>query len=118
MFFVGCDIELVDRFEDKKDDLDFLDLVFTKSEQQHCLMQTQFAQHLAARFCGKEAVIKALSSAGLHKVAFTDIEIINDTNGVPTVSLKNKFHTVIEVQVSLSHCKTHAMAQAIAIKRS
>jgi holo-[acyl-carrier protein] synthase len=113
MFFIGCDIEEISRFEGKNEDKEFLNILFSKNEQQYCLSNDQYAQHLAARFCGKEAIIKACYSAGIIDISYGDLEIINDEDGVPRVNFLKDIPVIPMVQVSLSHCKNYAMANAI-----
>ncbi|KUO63103.1 MAG: hypothetical protein APF84_11285 [Gracilibacter sp. BRH_c7a] len=73
---------------------------------------------LAARFAGKEAVLKALGT-GLRGLSWHDIEIISNEVGEPQVYLSSKAREVAlsrgagEVRVSLSHSKDLAIAVAI-----
>lgn len=73
---------------------------------------------LAARFAGKEAVLKALGT-GLRGISWHDIEIINNELGEPEVYLSSKARDIALsrgtgiVKVSLSHCKDLAIAVAI-----
>jgi holo-[acyl-carrier protein] synthase len=47
--------------------------LFTDAELEYALARARPGQHLAARFCAKEAVAKAL---GLTGWAFRDVEIV------------------------------------------
>ena len=73
---------------------------------------------LAARFAGKEAVLKALGT-GLRGLCWHDIEIINNEMGEPEVFLSSKAKDIAlsrgsgRVKVSLSHSKDLAIAVAI-----
>jgi holo-[acyl-carrier protein] synthase len=91
----------------------FLRRIYTDSELQ--LYKNKPAS-LAARFSGKEAVIKALGS---NRVAYRDIEIIPDEGGQPHVNLYGKAGKraqdigVKNLAVSLSHCRDYAVACAV-----
>lgn len=113
---IGVDIEEVKRFEGltAEKDARFLNKIFTKNELDYCYGRANTAQHLAARFAAKEAVIKALSSLGKDKITYHDIEITNNDKGVPSASfLKNGFKN-LQVLVSMSHTEGNAIAFALA----
>ena len=57
---IGVDIESVDRFKEHDKNGSFLKRIFTNKELEYCFSFTDFAQHLAVRYSGKEAVVKAL----------------------------------------------------------
>lgn len=111
--YIGCDIEEISRFEGKENDTHFLDRIYTSKELEYSLKDAKIAHHLAVRFCAKEAVYKALSSSGINGINYKDIEIVNEENGVPIVNLIKPIAGSPEIRISLSHCKTHAMAQVI-----
>ena len=70
---LGTDIQLIEDF--KKVNRNFLEKIFTEREIAYCSKKKNKAQHLAARFAGKEAVIKALYCFG-EKLFYKDIEIL------------------------------------------
>ncbi len=111
--YIGVDIEEVIRFENKSADKDkaLLDKIFTKAELEYCFSKMFYAQHLTARYCAKEAVVKALYPAGIHDVYYKDIEVLNDADGCPSVSIKK--YPNIKTKLSLSHTKTTAIASVI-----
>src|SRR5207248_6886937 len=53
--------------------------LFTEAEQAYAASRARPGQHLAARFCAKESVAKALS---MEAWSFRDVEVI-DTGGSP-----------------------------------
>lgn len=108
-FGIGTDIESIDRFRelDYVENKLFLNKIFTENELKYCFSKETAAHHLAVRYTGKEAIIKALSSMG-KTLKFKQIEIHNDENGVPLVRINN-FHN-LQVYLSLSHCKDKAIA--------
>ena len=62
MIGIGVDIEKTDRFKKKLKDKRFLNKIFTQEELNYCFSNKYPEKHLAARFAGKEAMIKAYCS--------------------------------------------------------
>lgn len=117
-FAVGTDIEEISRFEkySKNPSDSFLKRIYTKTEIEYCFSHKAPEYHLAARFSGKEAVYKALSSLGAQNVRYSDIEIKNDKNGVPYVNiLVNDCHDLV-FRLSLSHGNGNSLASVVVIK--
>lgn len=107
---IGVDIEDISRFKNKEQA--FYERVFTPLEIKYCLSKKNPAPHFAARFCAKEAVFKALSSAGINDIVISQIEIYNDSVNRPHIrflkpDIKYKCH------ISLSHEKEKAIAFAM-----
>ena len=118
----GTDIIEIGRIKDSIEDMGerFLERVFTKKEIEYCeSRRNQKYQHYAGRFAGKEAVFKAISQLLDDKfdIEWKDIEITNDPNGRPYVSiLKEDISTKINsIDISISHCKAYATANAMII---
>lgn len=113
----GTDIESIERFNNYSlsDDAGFLKSIFSEEELNYCFSKDYPAPHLAARFVGKESVIKALYSIGIEDVFYKDIEILNMANGVPYVNLNN-IYSNIQFKISLSHSKDNAIAFVIAME--
>jgi holo-[acyl-carrier protein] synthase len=91
--------------------------LFTDAERDYAAARTRPAQHLAARFCAKEAVAKALELEGLN---FREIEVVNLASGAPRVQLtgaaaRRAEQLGVDVAVSLSHTDTSAGAVAILV---
>jgi len=87
--------------------------LFTHAELEYAAARARPAQHLAARFCAKEAVAKAL---GLDGWAFRDVEVVASETapsvrltGTPAARAGGR-----AVSVSLTHTRTTAGAVAIA----
>ncbi len=112
---IGIDIEDVNRFRpfifNKKKSLK---RIFTKKELSYCHTKNDPAQHLAARFCAKEAVYKALSDINGPKLSFNEIEIKKQKNGKPEVLLGKNY----AIKISLSHTSKMAICVAIASKNA
>ena len=115
---VGVDIEYIDRFRmlNKVRHRSFLKMIFTKKEQSYCFSRKDPAPHLAARFCAKEAIVKALGSMGIHKVAYSKIEIVKNAKGVPQVIFHIKGKK-FQIQISISHARDYAIACAVILQK-
>lgn len=88
--------------------------LFTESERTYAAARARPGQHLAARFCAKEAVAKALR---MEAWSFHDVEIVAE-DGPPEVRLtgaaaRRASELGVEVRVSLTHTRRNAAAVAI-----
>jgi holo-[acyl-carrier protein] synthase len=112
---VGLDLLDVDRLERALARRPRLaERLFTDGERSYAASRARPAQHLAARFCAKEAVAKAL---GLRAWSFTDVEVVA-TDAAPAVRLSGAAaararELGAEPAVSLTHTDTTAGAVAI-----
>lgn len=108
---VGIDIEEVARFRACNPAVKqrFYRAIFTQKEMQYCMSNKDPYPHFTARFCAKEAVIKALRR---KHISLRHIEIINDAQGRPRVNVKEKNNHYM-IEISLSHTKQHAIAIAL-----
>ena len=117
----GTDIIEIDRIEKsiKQSGEKFLNRVYTEKEIQYCESKKgQKYQHYAARFAAKEAVFKALTIKieNKYEIEWKDIEITNNEQGRPKVTLSPKIQEKLEIldmDISLSHCKNYATANVI-----
>ncbi len=111
---VGTDIIEVSRIKRALDHRDgFAARTFTPAEREYCLSGGNPAQRFAGRFAAKEAVAKSLGT----RLAWHDVEILADERGKPVVTLSNKAAALSRgrrIVVSISHCRTYAVAHAIA----
>lgn len=112
MIYTGCDIEDILRFENKNQK--FLDRIFTKNELEYCLKSKNQAQHLAARYCAKEAVVKALSNVYDKTIPYNKIEILKNANGSVYVNILIDELKKLDFSLSISHEKQKAIAFVIA----
>ncbi len=110
MYEIGTDIEKVERFKKRLDDSSFLKSIFTKKELTYCFSKAHPAQHLAARFCAKEACIKTLKCK-FEK--FNKIEILNNEDGSPYLKILDEKYKNYNFKVSMSHTKDYANAVVI-----
>lgn len=115
IYHIGSDIIEIERFNSdicKSDS--FLLKIFTKPEIEYCSKFKKADEHYAARFAGKEAVIKAFAPCGI-RLAFHDIEITNHESGYPVASINHADAGRYQVSLSLSHSGSHAMAVALVV---
>ena len=105
---IGVDIEEISRFKGKSKD--FIERIFTKYEIEYCSKFKNPESHYAARFCAKEAVIKALTPFGIHIAEYNLIEVLKDENNCPKIKILKDLDKNIDIEVSLSHDKTKAIA--------
>ncbi len=112
---IGTDIVDIHRFESivKNEEYSFLQKNYSDNELRYCFSKENVSSHLAGRFAGKEAVMKALYSQGLKPVAYKKIEILNDETGVPHVRVKTIEYEKLKAEISISHCEDKAIAFAI-----
>ncbi|MGI8903484.1 MAG: holo-ACP synthase [Solirubrobacteraceae bacterium] len=113
---VGIDLLEIDRLERALARRPRLaERLFTESERAYAAARGRPAQHLAARFCAKEAVAKAL---GLQTWSFRDVEVVAG-DGPPTIRLHGGASARaaalgVVVRVSLTHTRRDAGAVALA----
>jgi holo-[acyl-carrier protein] synthase len=110
---IGLDLLEIDRMERALARRPALaERLFTEGELDYAASRARPGQHLAARFCAKEAVAKAI---GLEDGwAFDDVEVVA-TGGAPEVRLTGRAaeRTPGPVRISLTHSR--GMAAAVAI---
>ncbi len=117
----GTDIIEINRIRESIEGLEdkFINRVFTKKEIEYCeSKKTQKYQHYAARFAAKEAAFKAVSESLNDKYSLTwqDVEIENDKNGRPVIKInKINMDQVINIDLSISHCKEYACANVVVL---
>ena len=107
---VGIDIIEIDRIKQSVDNYGdlFLNKVFTQKELEYCLSKSNKYQHLAARFAAKEAVYKALASGWHENLTWQSIEISNEPNGLPVVTLHGSLNQFLKEKESLKISKSHS----------
>ncbi|MDR0704644.1 MAG: holo-ACP synthase [Planctomycetaceae bacterium] len=123
---IGTDIiecERIDRMVQRHGS-HFVDRVFTKREIQYCTDRKSSDQHFAGRWAAKEAVLKALGTGWISGIAWTDVEVVNESSGAPRIQLHGGAAKIAEekqlseIQISISHCKSHAIAFAAAVSKT
>jgi holo-[acyl-carrier protein] synthase len=113
---VGIDLLEIERLERALERTPRLaERLFTEAERAYAASRGRPGQHLAARFCAKEAVAKAL---GIESWNFHEVEVIG-TGGPPAIRLSGAAadraaELGVRVEVSLTHTTRDAAAVAIA----
>jgi holo-[acyl-carrier protein] synthase len=113
---LGIDLLEIERLEQALERRPNLaERLFTGDERAYAARRRRPAQHLAARFCAKESVAKALD---LRAWSFREIEVV-DTGGAPRVRLAGKAAAAAEqlgaeIRISLTHSQITAGAVAVA----
>ncbi len=125
IYGIGIDVVEIDRIEsaiERQGDV-FLSKLFTEEEQKYCNQQKRPGMHYAARFAAKEAVSKALGTGIGGKAGWLEIEVSREITGAPSIKFFGKAaeflsaNGISEVQVSLSHARDYAAANAVAIRQ-
>lgn len=99
----------------------FIDRVFTKAEQAYAKSTKNEIEKLAGRFAAKEAILKLMGTGWRGKIAWTDIEVVNNAMGQPEVALGGEVEKIAErlgishVSVSITHTANFAIASAVAL---
>jgi holo-[acyl-carrier protein] synthase len=99
----------------------FIGRVYTAHEIEYCSQRRAATQHYAGRWAAKEAVLKALGTGWIRGISWRDVEVRNETGGKPKIALGGGAREVFEkagitdLQISISHCRSHATAYAIAV---
>jgi holo-[acyl-carrier protein] synthase len=119
---IGVDLVKISRIEKAgKSHPGFLERVFTQKELDYCSRQKFPAQHFAARFASKEAVLKAFGTGMSGGMKWTDIEVLHGEGGGPIVNLSGTARDladlkgVRQVLLSYSHDEGYAVAQAVLV---
>lgn len=99
----------------------FLTRVYTRHEIEYCSSRKAATQHYAGRWAAKEAVLKALGTGWIRGISWRDVEVRNQKGGRPVIALGGGAREVCEkagisqMLISISHCRSHATAYALAI---
>ncbi len=99
----------------------FLERVFTQREQSDAQAVHNRVEKLAGRFAAKEAVLKLLGTGWRGKIAWTDIEVINNASGQPEVRIDGEVKRIAneagvkEIALSITHTANFAIASAVAL---
>jgi len=121
---IGIDAVDVARFEKAaiKYGKNFLKKMFTNKELEYAETKKDYYTHMAGKFAAKEAVKKAMPNGAEIGLNWPSIEILNSSDGKPYVVLHNVAKLVAEKEnignffVSISHIKSVATANAMAVK--
>ena len=117
---VGIDLCLISRMKEavQRHEGRFEKRVFTEGERADCTANAEPAQHYAARFAAKEAVVKACPV--LRGQSWHDVEVAREADGRPRLRLHGPAAEAVaqlgvaRMHVSLSHDGDHSIAVVIA----
>src|SRR3990172_440570 len=128
MEIIAHGIELVDfpRIEQmiERHGQRFVDRVFTAAEQAYAHRHRNMVETYAGRFAAKEAVLKLVGTGWRGKIAWTDIEVTNNSAGQPAVTLSGEVKEIAErmkitrISISITHTANFAIASAVALAQS
>jgi len=128
MKIVAHGIDLVDcpRIEEmiKRHGERFVNRVFTATEQAYAEANKNSIEKLSGRFAAKEAILKLIGTGWRGKIAWTDIEVINNSTGQPEITLSGEVKKLADklgikhISVSITHTANFAIASAVALAQS
>ncbi|MCR8746069.1 holo-ACP synthase [Romboutsia lituseburensis] len=118
---IGIDIIEIDRIKNAIErNPRFLEKIFTREEMKYFESRGMKIESIAGNFAAKEAISKSIGT-GIREFNFSDIEVLRNDIGKPIVKTYNNLkqvcidYNVLEIKVSISHCKDYAVANAITI---
>ena len=110
--------QMIDRHGER-----FVQRVFTDAEQAYAKANKNEIEKLAGRFAAKEAVLKLIGTGWRGKIAWTDIEVINNAAGQPEVTITGEVKRIAgelgidHISVSITHTANFAIASAVALTK-
>ena len=124
VFGIGIDLVETERIAEvlERHGERFLEKILTPEERSYCQRQADPLPHVAARFAVKEAVAKAFGTGIGADLGWLDMDVTRDESGAPRLTLSGagadfaRRMGIVEVKISLSHVKSCAVAQAMALQ--
>lgn len=119
IFGIGIDIIEIERIQNSVEKFKdtFLNKIYTQTELDYCLSKKNKYQHLAARFAAKEAIAKAVATGWSKGFRWKDIEIFNESSGMPNVTLYGNLKKFLgenkALKITMSHSKHYVTCFAI-----
>ncbi len=99
----------------------FLNRILTPAEQERAEQYRNPLQFVAGRWAAKEAILKMIGTGWRGRIAWTDMEILPDKLGQPTVRLAGETARLASqmgirhVRLSITHTEHYAAASAIGL---
>ncbi|NIP26072.1 MAG: holo-[acyl-carrier-protein] synthase [Phycisphaerae bacterium] len=128
MEIIAHGIDLVDcpRIEDmiNRHGTRFINRIFTAAEQAYADANKNRVEKFAGRFAAKEAILKLMGTGWRGKIAWTDIEVVNNVAGQPEVTLEGEVKKIADklgikhISVSITHTANFAIASAVALAQN
>jgi holo-[acyl-carrier protein] synthase len=97
----------------------FLRRIYTAAERTYCEKFRNKDERFAGRFAAKEAAMKALGTGWRRGIRWTDIEVVREKSGRPTLELHGASKKIAEalgvkrISVTITHTKDVAFAEVI-----
>ncbi len=116
---LGVDIVELGRIRDvlERHGERFLKRILTEDEQRYCALHRDPVPHVAARFAAKEAALKALGTGWSGGIHWTDVEVVREPSGKPTLLLHGEAAKLQGPSacwhLSLTHDRGNAVAVAV-----
>lgn len=120
-FYIGTDIVEVSKITraiNNGGDA-FLHRVFSLSERKKIISEEMNYERVSGFWAAKESLVKALGLGFREGITFQDMEVQHDCFGCPYFSLSGRIAQIIKerdiehISLSISHCRTHAVAVTI-----
>ncbi len=99
----------------------FLTRLLTDAEIRYVQRYKDAVPSVAGRFAAKEAILKVLGTGWRGKIAWRDMEILNDSQGQPHVTLSGECARIAEtlgitrIVTSITHTPNYAAATALGL---
>ncbi|NLX12109.1 MAG: holo-ACP synthase [Phycisphaerales bacterium] len=96
----------------------FTERLLTEAELAYVRRHRDAVPRLAGRFAAKEAILKVLGTGWRGRIAWQDMEILNDDYGRPFVKLTGECqriaeqHGITEILISITHTENYAASVA------
>lgn len=124
--FIGTDIIAVERIKQAMSTwpLDFLQRVFTEAEVAQINAQSPDYERAAGFWAAKESMVKAIGCGFRDGIRFHDMEVRHNHYGAPYLVLQGRLKQVLaqkgsaQISLSISHCRTYAIAVVAIIVHS
>jgi len=120
IFGIGVDMIETERISEKLAKENGLrEYIFTTAEIEYCENKTHKAEHYAARFAAKEALLKALGTGFTGGVTLNEVEIFHIETGKPEFRFTEQTAELIQskkftnIHLSISHLKHIACAMVV-----
>lgn len=120
-FYIGTDIVEVSKITraiNNGGDC-FLHRVFSLSERKKFIAEDMDYERVSGFWAAKESLVKALGLGFREGITFQDMEVQHDCFGCPYFYLSGRIAQIIKerdighISLSISHCRTHAVAVTI-----
>ena len=115
---IGTDVVELDHFTEVVDKSrpGFLERLFTQREIAHCERFKDRMASYAAIFAAKEAFLKALRTGLAQGIRWTDVEIVHEESGAPTIVTHGRCSELLgegRAHASLTHSRRSAAAVVV-----